>query len=160
MLILLVDVDGCVASRNATLVERIVSLVRASRLGRDLAAGVAPEANATLACRAQALVRPSMRRELASSVQQLLREAARRPTRGFAGARVPIRHDRVLAAADTLELLVDRLLAPGPVPARGVARVRVLLTDGAGPLYYPGCSDDLPAVALDALEQLEPLHSW
>ena len=41
-----------------------------------------------------------------------------------------------------------------------MALVQVLLTDGAGPLYYGGGSDDLRAVILDAVEHLAPLSGW
>ena len=34
-----------------------------------------------------------------------------------------------------IERLVDRLLATEPVDVRGVALARLLITDGAGPLY-------------------------
>ena len=160
MLILMDDLDQCVAARTATTVERISAFVRATSLDRDLAAGVSPDSSAPLALRAQALVRPSMRRALARSVQQLLDEATFEGPPRFIGARVWVRRERILQVADGLQLLIDRLLTPGPVPARGVALLRVLLTDGAGPLYCPGDNDDLPALVLDVVERLEPLNSW
>ena len=89
MLILLDDLERCVATRPATPGERVAARVRATRLDRDLAAGVSPDSSAALALRAQ-----------------------------------------------------------------------VLLTDGAGPLYYGGQSDDLRAVILDAVEHLAPLSGW
>lgn len=160
MLILIDALDQCVTTKAATSWERIVSHVRAYKLDRDLAAGASPESSALLALRAQTLVRSSMRRSLARSIEQLFEEATRGCTPGFAGARIPIRRNRIMAAADALQMLIDRLVMPGPVPARGVAAVRVLLTDGAGPLYYPGSNDDLPAVVLNLVEQLELLNSW
>jgi hypothetical protein len=51
-------------------------------------------------------------------------------------------------------------VARGPVPARGVAQVHILLTDGSGPFYYPGNTDDLRARVLEAIAQLEPLSNW
>ncbi len=159
MLILLDDVD-CVTTRAATPLERLVCHVRAAKLDRDLAGGVSPDASATLALRAQILVRPSMRRALARRVEQLVVEATLGRTPCPTEARVPIRRDRILDAADALQVLIDHLLTRGPVPARGVAQVRVLLTDGAGPIYYPGDTDDLRACVLGAVEQLEPLSNW
>jgi hypothetical protein len=41
-----------------------------------------------------------------------------------------------------------RLRSPGPVRARGVARLRILLSDGSGPCY----SEVRPAALRDALE--------
>ena len=50
---------------------------------------------------------------------------------------------RVREAQPELEDLIDRLLAPVPVPARGVALVRLLLRDGAGPLFRYESEADL-----------------
>lgn len=160
MLILLDDVDQCVTPRGATAWQRLACHLRAGKLDRDLAGGASPDASAALALRAQALVRPSKRRALARSVQKLVEEAtwggAPHPTE----ARIPIRRDRIVDAADALQVLIDCLLMPGPLPARGVAQVNVLLTDGAGPTYYSGDTDDLRASVLHAAEALEPLSSW
>lgn len=160
MLILIDDLDQSVTTKSATPVERIVSYLRASKLDREIASGASPEATVSLALRAQALVRPSMRRALARRVEELLEEATSGRTQQFAGVRISVPRDRILDAADALQTLVDHLRAAGPVPARGVALVRVLLTDGAGPLYYPDGIDDLTAIILDAVQQLEPLSSW
>jgi hypothetical protein len=37
--------------------------------------------------------------------------------------------------------VVVRLRGPRPVSARGVARLRLLLSDGCGPMYWSGSSD-------------------
>ena len=161
MLILLNEFDQCVATRPATAVERVAARVRATRLDRDLAAGESPDSTAALALRAQVLVRPSMRRALAHGVQRLLAEAASEAPPRCIGARVFVRPERILRVTDELRLLIDHLLTPGPVPARGVALVRLLLSDGAGPLYYgPGNDAELRAVILAAVEHLEPMHGW
>ena len=119
MLILLDDLDRCVATRPATPGERVAARVRATRLDRYLAAGVSPDSSAALALRAQALVRPSMRRALARGVQRLLAEAASEAPPRCIGARVWVRPERILRVADELRLLIDHLLTPGPVSARG-----------------------------------------
>jgi hypothetical protein len=72
-------------------------------------------------------------------------------------SRVPVRRPEVLDAADELDVLAARLAAPGPVDVRGVARVQLLLTDGTGPLYFRGATDDLRARVADALSRLEVL---
>jgi len=160
MLILINALDQGVTTKTATLWEQFVSRVRAYRLDHDIAAGASPESSPLLALRAQALVRPAMRQALARSVERLLEEAARGPAPPSFGLRVPVRRDRILESADALQMLIDRLLAPVPVPARGVAGVRILLTDGAGSLYYPSAGDDLTSLVLEIVEQLEPLNSW
>ena len=47
----------------------------------------------------------------------------------------------------------ERLTGPRPVSARGVARLRLLLSDGAGPMYWPG-GGDLGAELRAVLAQL------
>jgi hypothetical protein len=66
----------------------------------------------------------------------------------------------VLAATDQLEQLIERLLEPGIVAARGLAQVRMLLTDGGGPLYFHGATQDLVTAAARALANLEPVPEW
>ena len=55
---------------------------------------------------------------------------------------------------------MDRLLAPGPLPARGMAQVLRILTDGSASLYYPGSEGQLRSTVQDALDALEPLSGW
>jgi hypothetical protein len=160
MLILINALDQGVTTRTATPWEQFVSHIRAYKLDHDIAAGASPESSALLALRAQALVRPAMRQRLARSLEQLLEEAAPGHGPQPSGLQVRVRRDRILGAADALQILIDRLLAPAPAPARGVAGLRILLTDGAGPLYYPSDNDNLSAHVLEIVEQLEPLDSW
>jgi hypothetical protein len=138
--------------------ERLASRLRATRLDVELARGVPPEARAALALRAQALGEPRTRQALAKSLQRILDDARRGspPRRGL----IATRRADVLAAAEQLERLIERLLEPGILAARGLAEVRMLLIDGGGPLYFRGASQDLRAVAVRALTQLEPAPGW
>jgi hypothetical protein len=160
MLILIDDLDQCVTAKAATPWERFASRLRAAKLDRDIAAGASPDANAFLALRAQALVQPAMRRTLAQGVSRLLAEAGDKSAPLFLDPRISIQRDSILDAADALQMLIDRLLMAAPVPARGVAQARLLLTDGVGPLYSPSGRDDLRARVLAAVDQLEPLSNW
>ena len=63
-------------------------------------------------------------------------------------------------AVEVMRALVDRLMSPGPESACGIARVRLLLTDGSGPLYYASNSHQLRAELDVALEGLEPVDEW
>jgi hypothetical protein len=61
----------------------------------------------------------------------------------------------VLRAREAIDDLADRLEGWEPVEPAGVARVRLLLRDGAGPLYnesFPGGLQRAVRVAIDALE--------
>ena len=159
MLVVLNDVDDRFVARDATTWERVVARVRADQLDRELARGASPEASAPLAIRAQALVRPATRRFLARTLLDLLAEATH-PAQRLALARIPPQRHRVLHAADAIQALVGHLLAPGPVPARGVALVMLLLTDGSGPLFHRGSSADLRAQIQEAVDALAVLDTW
>lgn len=113
----------------------LVARCRAGSLNRELISGMRPEECAYLAARALQLTSERSRRGLVAGLDRLL-AADGRPT-VFATA-VPVRRARVAAAAAELRELREGLLVPGPLPARGVAIVQELLSDGAGPLYGAG----------------------
>jgi hypothetical protein len=137
--------------------HRLLAKWRAASLDRTLADGADPEQNVYLAARAMQLTGARTRRHLADGLRRVLAEADRSPgaavpprvppggpareaPRGPARVpawptRVPVRRASVATGAAELGALCDHLLAPGPLPARGVAMVRQLLSDGAGPLY-------------------------
>jgi hypothetical protein len=68
---------------------------------------------------------------------------------------IPLCRRKVLSSRDSLLELARRLEYAEPVDVRGVARARVLLTSGDGPLYNLPHADDLEPVVLDALAALE-----
>jgi hypothetical protein len=70
--------------------------------------------------------------------------------------RAPTSREAVAESCDELGLLAARLLAPAPVEARGVAQVRLLLSDGAGPLYWARRPGELRRRVREAREALEP----
>jgi hypothetical protein len=51
--------------------------------------------------------------------------------------------ERVLAAEADLRLLASRLHCARPLTVHGIAKVRVLLADGSGPLYHRGSAENL-----------------
>ena len=134
--------------------DRIAARCGSARLDAALAGGKAPNASPALALRARALLDPGHRRTLARSLNAILREARRGsdPRRSA----VPIARAEVLAAAEEIEVVVRRLLAPVAVDARGVARVGALLCDGAGPLYARGEAGELRRLFERAADELEP----
>jgi hypothetical protein len=72
-----------------------------------------------------------------------------------AGA-APVRADRVVAAEPAIRDLVNRLATPLPVPARGVAMARVLLTDATSPVYSRRAQVALGDAVAAAAAQLDP----
>ena len=139
-------------------------------LDASLAAGRPPESSRLLAARARDIVRLRRRRSMAGSWEHLLRVASRAqrargagpgapgaPGRlgGPAGA-VPVCADRVVAAEPAIRDLMNRLTAPLPVPARGVAMARVLLTDATSPVYNRRAGVALRDAVTAAATQLDP----
>ena len=49
--------------------------------------------------------------------------------------------DNIAAAEDVIDAITLRLHSPRPVSARGMARLRVVLSDGCGPMYRYGRGD-------------------
>ena len=62
----------------------------------------------------------------------------RTPARGTFHSRVRVASAAVLHSAELIEAVHDRLADPFPVRSRGMARLRILLSDGSGPLYRTG----------------------
>jgi hypothetical protein len=178
MLVLLEEAH-CPIATSASPWNRLMARVRASRLDSDLAAGALPDATVALALRAQTLIAPRTRREVAKGAQRLLATATGAPAAGrsqepaageprmpaarglrMASTRplsVPVCGDRVRESADELRDLIRRLLADAPVAARGVALASELLSDGSGPLYHRANADDARAKVREALDALDPL---
>jgi hypothetical protein len=164
MHVLLEDDLGRLTLRRLRPWDRIRARCLAARLDGELARGARPETNADLAARAVRLTSMRSRRELARSLQRILAAglagsrggpmAADPPARVASQPHVPIRRDRVSRSASELAELAAHLVQPGPVPARGVAMVYQLLTDGGGPLYRRACRDDLTAIVEQATQAL------
>jgi hypothetical protein len=151
MLVLLEEAGSPVAC-TAHAWDRLLVHWHAFRLDSDLAAGVSPEASVELAVRAHMLVRTRYRYELARSADRVLAIAMRSAYSGR--PRVPVCRDRVRDCSEEFGELIRRLRAPGPVSARGVAKVGVLLADAGGPLYHRANADDLCAWVRDAADAL------
>jgi len=154
-----VDADGGVYAQAVSVRQRVAAHLSGERLDRALAAGDPPESSVLLAWRAQELTATSTRQVLASSVRRILHAAAEPPPRWHAYGPVA-RWDHIGAVRRELEQLVVQLLAPAPVSARGVAQVRLLLTDGTGPLYRPRSGSQLRRSVLAAVAALEPSTTW
>jgi hypothetical protein len=99
-----------VLARRARLRERLIARFATYSLDEELARGVAPGARATLALRAHALGEPEMRRGLATQLRRVLHDA--RTGRRRSLAQIPTVRGEILGAAEELEALAERLLAP------------------------------------------------
>jgi hypothetical protein len=151
-MLVLLEEDGCPVAHTVSPRDRLLARWLAFRLDRDLAGGASPDATVPLALRAQMLVRGPARRDLARSASRVLAAAMQAPVAGR--LTVPVCRDRVRNCSAEFAELIGHLLAPGPVPARGMAKARVLLTDASGPLYHRASADDLRARVRDAAKAL------
>jgi hypothetical protein len=105
----------------------------APRLDCLLARGRSPEESGLLSARAQVLVSPGMRLSLADNWTDTLEQAHRPPV--VRDPRVPVHRGAIVASESDIRAMIEALVAPVPVPARGCAMASWLLCDGTGPLY-------------------------
>ena len=113
---------------------RLSAHLHASALDRELAAGIAPWRSPRHAARALQLTRERNRRGLARTLERLV-EQAEVPTTPLRGAVIPPCREQVMEARPLLLAIAGRLRSAGPIDARGIARLRRLLSDGNGPCY-------------------------
>jgi hypothetical protein len=125
----------------------------ASSLDRQLAEGLSPESHRLLAARAQMLVSPVVRRQLADSWENILVQARRPPP--MRDVRVRFNRENVIECETYIREMLDALLASQPIPARGPAMASWLLRDGAGPIYNRHRSGDLSVALGETITQLD-----
>jgi hypothetical protein len=131
--------------------DRALARLLASSLDTQLAAGRAPESTRLLATRAEQLASAPMRHELARDVEHVLELVHR----GVPSRRVLVSREFILDVEPELRQMLTKLVTPLPTSARGVAMVRVLLTDGTGPLFNRRCATNLRNAIGDAIAQLD-----
>ena len=146
---------ACFRSKPRLLRDRLCACVRSGSLDYALARGVSPDSSAALSLRAHRLIGPRVREPLARELAALVKEAS--GPRYLRDPRVPICRGAVINAAEMLGEVADRLVAPAPVDARGVAQLVILLRDGTSPLFNPARAERLEVAFSSALEALEPV---
>jgi len=137
--------------------DRLLVRWRVRSLDAQLAAGRPVEGSRLRAIRADLLVAPATRADLADCWQDLLDRAVR--ARTVTDPRVPLLRERVRAVDADIRRMIRALRASAPVPARGVASASRLLTDGTGPLYHAHSPQPLRLAVRDAIDQLDPLFA-
>jgi hypothetical protein len=138
--------SSIVAVRDAA--TAVTAPFRSASLDRRLAAGAPPDGFPALARRALRLESGPFRRRLADQLEALL---TRRSSTGAWTAAVPPLWGEVHANRALVRELARRLREADHVDARGVALVRELLVDGAGPVFVfhgPGAMADALSDAL------------
>jgi len=148
--VVLVTNPGGITSRSVRLADRVRARLAAGRLDRELAGGRCPDVEVTLAVHAERIVRPPARDSLARSLRRVA-DLAEAPD-GAGRSHTPLCWPHARQAAADLRALAERLEKPGPISPQAVARVRMILTDGAGPLYWRDSPDDLGMKLCQAAE--------
>lgn len=122
---------------------RLAARLVAGRLDRRLADGAAPRPGSMLAAHARRLTSDEEREGLARALRTAVTDAQGPSVHRV--LRVPVHPAGVLAARDVIEDIALRLHAPRPVRYTAIARLRVLMADGRGPLYRKGARGSLTA---------------
>jgi len=134
--------------------RRAVTRVLSLALDRRIAAGQPPETHPLLAARAEHLVSPAARRELARQWENLVTQAVRSPVPR--SPRTPLRRGHIVAVEGEIHTLCEALAQTAPVPAQGVAAAGLLLGDGTGPLFNTRAPADLRDELRKVTRQLDP----
>jgi hypothetical protein len=147
----------CLTERSNPPWLRLAVRLRASSLDRRLAQGDSPESSRLLAARAQVLVSPANLTALAGCWENVLRQSHRSPAARDPRAR--LNRGCIVACETEIERLVDALMKPRPVTARGVASAALLLADGTGPLCDRSSrSDELAVLLRGVVGQLDSTY--
>jgi hypothetical protein len=123
----------------ASLSARVSARLFAGRYDRMLSVGAVPSEGSALAVHAQRLTSVDEREAIARSLRRSVDDARDRFAR--VSSRVPLNIPNITASEDRIDEVTLRLHSPRPVSARGMARLRVLLADGTGPMYRYGRGD-------------------
>lgn len=126
-------------SATGSLTTRLIARVCAGRYDDQLSLGFAGKPGSPTAIHAARLESDHERQNIARTLSRFIADA--QDGRVWLTARVPVHGANIRAAQATIGEVIERLLSPRPVDARGVARLRKLLADGAGPLYLSGIGD-------------------
>ena len=118
---------------------RVMARLLAAKFDRMLAVGVRPSEGSPLAVHAERLTSADEREDIASSLRRALHDAGN--ANAPVSSRVPLNAPNIIAAEDRIDQVTLRLHSPRPVTPRGMARLRLLLADGAGPMYRYGRGD-------------------
>ena len=118
---------------------RITARLRAGRFDRALAVGVPAPAGSALAAHAARLTSIAERQAVAQALHSAVRDA--KATRATLSGRVAMHRANIASAQALIDETILRLDAPHPVSARGMARLRQLLSNRTSPLYRHGRGD-------------------
>ncbi|HLI60933.1 MAG TPA: hypothetical protein VKV21_14825 [Solirubrobacteraceae bacterium] len=126
-----------------TIWTHVSAWLRRGRLDQELATGIPSWESPRHAARALQLTRRSHRTALAQGLNRVLQEVRRTTPRMRRMSCVMPCRGAVLRCAPLLEELADVLAGDLPLDPMRVARLHILIRDGAGPFYCPRRSGEL-----------------
>jgi hypothetical protein len=138
--------------RGPTVEDRLIARMLGRSIDRELATGVVARITRAHAARVEQLTAPRTRAALASSLERLL-ECGEGPVSRFGIAAVP-RREQVREATGVIRATANRLRSAEPLDARGIARLKTLLSDRTGPCYVPSHPDALKVAMRDIAKSL------
>lgn len=130
---------------------RLQAWVFAAAFDRQVIAGDIPAPGSALAAHVIRLSTVRERENVARALRNVLRGGPNNKL--VAQVRIPVSADRIDGCRDIIDDITLHLHSQRPVSVEGMARLRLLLSDGTGPLYFQGNSD-LEAELRDALAML------
>lgn len=126
------------AGPRVSLTARLHARLRAAKFDRLVSVGVPAPAGSALAAHELRLTSTVERDTVARALRGTVIDAR---DGVLLSARVPLNVPNIMAAQELIDAITLRLHSPRPVNARGMARLRQVLSDGAGPLYRFGRGD-------------------
>lgn len=135
---------------QAPLFTRVRARLGAHKLDREVVSGVVPMPGSPLETHVARLTSVREREGIARAFRQVVDSVN---TNSRALLRIPMLSHQINECRDVIDDITMRLHSPRPVQAEGMARLRILLSDGTGPLYCDG-GTSLNAELRDALAAL------
>jgi hypothetical protein len=132
------DATGSDGTVRTSVLARVIARLRADKYDHLLAVGVPAPAGSALAAHRERLTSTAEREAIARSLQRAVRDAN---TGAVFSSRIPLNARNIAAAEALIDTITLRLHSPRPVNARGMARLRRVLSDGCGPFYWYGNGD-------------------
>ena len=121
---------------DVPLQTRVRARVFAGRLDREVESGGVAKHGSPLAVHVARLMSVPEREGLARALRHALDES--RHVNRSVPVRVPVHSQRIANCQGVIDDITLLLHSPRPVRPRGMARLRMLLADGGGPLYRNG----------------------
>jgi hypothetical protein len=125
--------------RVAPIRAQVTARLFTGRLDRMLAVGTPAPVGSALHLHAQRLTSIRERETIARTFRRCIYDAHQ--GNPLFSSRIALERRKIIAAEELIDTVTLWLHSPRPVTARGMARLRLLLADGAGPLYRYGRGD-------------------